>query len=458
MQTQHVRLHRSRRAYFYRFGLRYALPLAAVLPCAATHAAPLFTPGDIVVTRAVGGDVDTSGGAGSAGGVTNSTALTGNGVAASVEIDEYAPTGGAPVLTLMLPNVVNNTGSGNRALTFSGTQTTEGAITLSGDGNYFVVAGYNATACSSTSSPNFQGTNGVAATTTNRVVGLIDMNGNVNTTTALSNVANSVAFRSAYSTDGTNIWVNGQNGGATGGGVQYTTVGSTTSTQLTGAAGTTPTNQRVLNGFNGQLYISHAGAGASNGAIHGIDTVGTGFPTSTGTLAQLVGFGASTTPTPLNETADDYWFKDANTLYVADNRADGTNGGLQKWVFTDTNNDSVPDTWVYQYNVILPKGVTNSNVGAHGLTGAIDSVSGDADLFVTSFDGTGANANSVYSVIDLGTAFTTPSLIATSATNSAFRGVEIVPGGSITLPIPEPTTLSMLGIVALGLIRRRREV
>src|SRR5262245_50550502 len=95
-----------------------ALAVPALCVSQMSSAAP-FTPGNIVVTRAVGGEVDISGGGGSVGAITPG-ALTGSGVAASVFLDEYTPSG-TFIQSIQLPNV-RNTGAGNRALTFSGTQ------------------------------------------------------------------------------------------------------------------------------------------------------------------------------------------------------------------------------------------------------------------------------------------------------------------------------------------------
>src|SRR5438046_847188 len=78
-----------------RLGLKSLAGLAArALISSSAWAAPIpFVPGDLVVTRSVGGAVDTSGGAGSTGAITTSTALTGSGTAASVFLDEYTPAG-----------------------------------------------------------------------------------------------------------------------------------------------------------------------------------------------------------------------------------------------------------------------------------------------------------------------------------------------------------------------------
>jgi hypothetical protein len=302
-------------------------------------------------------------------------------------------------------------------------------------------------------------------------------------------VASGQSIRSAFTTNGTDIWVGGSSGGniatttaATNptltSGVHYTTKGSTTSTVLT--AGNT--NQRILNGFNGQLYMSSNGATSQTTGVtfRGVATVGTGFPTSGGPtlpVTQLPGFSVATSPTPALENADDYWFADANTLYIADQRNTGPNsdmppvvpateGGVQKWLFQDTNADTVADAWVFQYvaklglsEIVATPASSTRTVGAHGLAGVKDPGTGLVTLFATTFDNAGAAATRLVKLVDDGIAANFQSsltVLATSPPNlggfaTAFRGVEII-------PIPEPTCLPVIGLVILMGIRRRRSL
>jgi hypothetical protein len=360
------------------------LSLGAVV---AGAAAGMFTPGNLVVTRF---------GDGSASLGTTATATF---------LDEYTPSG-TLVQTIPMPTAV---GAYGRALTNSGSATSEGFLTRSVDGRYLTLMGYDAA----------PGTAAIAATLStnvNRIVGRVDALGVYDTTTALSDAYSASNPRSAVSTNGTDLWLTGNGSPTSSAGVRYTTFGSATSTQLS----TTPTNVRVANIFGGQLYTSSA-----SGAFQGVSAVGTGLPTTSGqTTTLLPGF-----PTASGPSSYDYYFADASTLYVADDRA-APNGGIQKWLFNGT-------TWALSYTL------TGTN-GVRGLTGTTDGL-GNTVLY-----GTMATSplTSLVTVTDLGVSstFTT---IATAGTNTAFRGVEFA-------PIPEPASLLLAGLGAAVVLRRRR--
>ena len=133
-------------------------------------------------------------------------------------------------------------------------------LTLSPNGQYAAFTGYESTGTASLAS--------TAGTADNRVVGIIDAYGNINTSTALSDFADGNNPRSAVTTDGTNIWVSGAAGG-----VRYTTVGSSTSTKVS----TGISNTRQVNIFDGQLYAT-----GSKGSAPGLNAIGTLLPTTTG--------------------------------------------------------------------------------------------------------------------------------------------------------------------------------
>ncbi len=112
----------------------------------------------------------------------------------------------------------------------------------------------------------------------------------------------------------------------------------------------------------------------------------------------------------------DFWFKDDNTVYVADDRTIALGGGIQKWEF---NSDT--STWDLSYTL-------DTGSGARGLTGTV--VGSDTVLYATTF---GNSANNLITLTDTGaaSAFT---ILATAPTNTIYRGVAFVPGAAGGLP------------------------
>src|SRR5262249_33876816 len=154
---------------------------------------------------------------------------------------------GAFVQTISLPTAVSGS---NNPLTTSGVATSEGYLNLTTNEQYLVMAGYGVA----------PGQSSIASTTSGvapRVVGRIDLNGNVDTTTVL-NADTSYSgnnIRSATSDDGTHFWTAGTAAAAADAGVRYVaSLGANTSTQLS----STVTNTRVIGIANGQLYVSTA--------------------------------------------------------------------------------------------------------------------------------------------------------------------------------------------------------
>ncbi|MBC7745102.1 MAG: T9SS type A sorting domain-containing protein [Flavobacterium sp.] len=164
-----------------------------------------FTPGNLAVYR-----------------YGNGTAALGNSVTVPVFIDEYTPS-----LVLVKSRAIPSTDNGaNLKFTGLGRDGTskyvdEGISTLSQDGKYLTIFGYN------------QIVGGAVPSTSNGlVVGVIAADGSFNSTTTLSNdpTTGMGSPRSAVFDGTADIWANGSQNG-----IQYTTLGATTSTRISTA-------------------------------------------------------------------------------------------------------------------------------------------------------------------------------------------------------------------------------
>ena len=89
------------------------------------------------------------------------------------------------------------------ALTGQGNSTAEGFLTISPNEQYISLTGYDVAPGSATPST-------AASTADNRTVGIVNVsNGHLDTSTVLSDASSGSSFRSAITTDGTNIWALG---------------------------------------------------------------------------------------------------------------------------------------------------------------------------------------------------------------------------------------------------------
>lgn len=339
------------------------IPVGTVLP-----AATAFTPGNLAILR------------------TGSGLAALSNAATVVAIDEYTPTG-TYVQSILMPTASTGT---NKRVTNSGTATSEGQMTLSLDGSKLVCVGYDATI----------GTGAIVsqpAATYNRIVGVVNANGTVNSTTRIPDGYDGNNIRSGVTIDGTYFWTTGASSG-TDGGVRYSVLGGTSSTQLS----TAPANARVINIFDNQLWIS----GASTPNI-GVSKVGSGVSNATGQVITLQ------TP-PANSYGFLVFDRDpsvngVDVMYVADQTS-----GLMKYSFNGT-------TWT-------ARGAWTGVVS--GLTGQL--VGTNVEMYVTV--GTGAG-NQIYRVIDntsnttslSGTVTGVGTLICTAAANTVFRAVQYAP-------------------------------
>ena len=315
---------------------------------------------------------------------------------------EITPTG-TIVQTIPVPTT---TSGANHALVVRGTSTSVAHMNRSVNGQYLTFCGIDAPLGGATS------VSATPAATNPRIIARVNSAGVIDTSTALGDAYNADDIRCAVSVDGSAFWTTGTSATASTAGCRYSTFGATTSTQISSGP---PTNTRFVGIANNQLYITSA-----SGTFLGVSTIGTGLPTTSGELTfYLNGFptiGGTAAASPY-----DFYFADANTLYVCDDRglaAVPTPGGVQKWVF-----NTGTSTWELAYTLnsglaFGPRGVVGKNTRA-GVT-----------LWVT---GGESNAVTLATVTDTGasSAFT---VLATSPVNTAFRGIDFVPEGGGPAP------------------------
>jgi hypothetical protein len=361
-----------------------AVALAAVaVPLLTTSQAEAarFTGGNIVVYR-----------------VGSGTALTN--AAAPVYLDEYAP-GGAKVQSVALPTAA---AEGNHRLTAVGQSRSEGLVSRSADGRYLVVTGYDAAV--GATGPGGASLTASSPDQVGRVVGFVDANGVVDTTTVLQGSGAAKIIRSAASTQGDRLWATGGNGG-----VLTTNRGAADATV---AAGSATSNFSALTIQGGQLFTSGILANR-------LAALGSGTPT-TGALTDLPGL-------PGNLLTYGYAFADLtpagygstplDTLYLANGSERG--GTIDKYRWTGA-------AW-------SPVGY----VDVEGVLGVVADVqNGAVSLAVTT-------PTSLVSLTDpngAAAAFapSAPAVLASAAPGTEFRGVALAPtapaGPSVYLRSP----------------------
>ncbi len=326
--------------------------------------------------------------------------------AVSVFLDEYetnAATAGnaTKVQTINVPTTTVGTNFRLRGIPKGGTnQIIEGYSSLSPDGKYLTIMGYDA--------PNGGGESN------DMVIGLIDKDGNVNTSQKILKVANARP-RNAITNDGTGFWI-----APAAAGVKYIANGAPSDASVVIA--TTTTSVRNLYIFGGQLY----GASGSNSFY----TIGNGLPT-TGTNT----FTTKALPGLSNNSQMTFFDIDAaipgpDLIYVVDD-IDGLNEGsktarLRKYKYNGSD-------WLAAGSIVVPtlKSITatinGNNVELYGATWGLPDGSIKSSLFKFT------DNSAVTSNIDA----LTPLLLAEATAPSQFRSVTFTPGTTVetTLPI-----------------------
>ena len=326
-----------------------------------------------------------------------------------VYLNEFEPTGGL-VTALALPTSASGS---NKALLDSGTSTSDGQMTLSGNAECLLTVGYDAPA-------GIEKITESSDKTYPRTVAVINGKGEINTTTALTNFANENNARSATSSECKKLWVGGAGGKSTGGVVEAEVGASNERPQLD----ENDANVRQVEVVGGQLYAS---ADPTKAPEVSIGKVGSGLPTTKGQTITSLPFEALTAP------EEPYAYSlltlgmpgPPDTLYVADNKRSevvkyGLSGGK----------------WVEHGAVEVPAELTG--VTANDVNGAVT-------IYATS-SGSNGKGGTLFRISDVsgvnGTLSGIPVEIAKAPANEAFRGVAFAPGttiGSGGTPPPAPT-------------------
>jgi len=302
-----------------------------------------------------------------------------------VFIEERRANGSLVGTALPMPTAASGN---NQALTMSGSAGSEGCLSLSADGHLLALAGYAAA----------PGMTGIKSTTVNRVAGLIDVTGAINTATVFSTGDNGDNVRAATTVDGVDVWISGAGSPNANGGIWYNQQGMTAGETHVVA---TPNTTRCLGVFGGQLYASASVTAPPTNVFK----IGFGTPTGMNETTPSLPGMTGTSPNAFAMFDLVIVPSGIDTMYVADDGA-----GLQKWTYDGTN-----WTLAATFNVA-------GNTGFRGVAGY--AVSGTVTLMASTAE-TAMNRLVVF--VDDGVNPVTGNVVATAATNTIFRGVALSP-------------------------------
>jgi hypothetical protein len=302
--------------------------------------------------------------------------------------------------------------TGSNRLTLACDQVLEGTLSLSGNGRFITLAGYDAdvgTANVRTS----------AASSVARVVGQLDLAGNFIVVARLNDGFDQDSVRGAATVDGTAYWLSGSGLNSTGG-IRYAMPNATSSVLIAGNA----TGPRAMSIVGGQLYYSNKGGANANGIM----TFGGTLPVSP--LASTLLPGAMAFEADGFAAVDTDSTPGIDTLYVAVNQT----------LFGQNNNDKlrlvkftlVGTTWTMSatFQPMMPSGTSTTWTPTNGLT-AVKTATG-VRVYVTTdspSDSVGATGPTrLATFLDDGSTQTpVATILATAPAKTVYRGLALTP-------------------------------
>jgi hypothetical protein len=309
--------------------------------------------------------------------------------------------------TIALP-VADGPAATAHAFTLSGTATADGALSLSANGRYLTLVGYNAP----------PGTAGVASTTStavNRLIARTSAALDADTSTLLGGVPFSANnARSATTDDGLRFWAGGA--GGTSAGIWFIPLGQSppAPTQVFTVA------VRWLHVIGGQLYGT-----SNNNPNANVFTVGTGLPTTAGTppttITSLPGMPLTgTNPFGFVAFDRDPSIPGIDTIYLAD---DSPLRGIQKW--TASVNPAAPPAIIWSVaKTMTAVDLGTTPIGFRGLAGL--ETGSDVTLIATTGEASG-NVDRLVVFVDSGSPTPTGKVLLSAPANATFRGVALSP-------------------------------
>jgi hypothetical protein len=300
---------------------------------------------------------------------------------------------GTAITTFALPTATN---APNYAVTGSGTATSEGGVTRSPNGKWVIVTGYAA-------APGVASIAGTTSAANPRIIARVDPIGGVDSTTHFDAAFSGANIRSGATSDGDILWASGSTGGV------YAIARGNSALLAPTQVLATPSNVRFLGISANQLYGT-----SSTASYASVFAVGAGLPIVTGgTATPFNGIPVASGPSPYGFAIFDRKAAVAgrDTIYLTDDRATASGGGVVKYVTADGA------TWTFDKTI-----TTGLSTGVRGLCGYLDGTS--AVLFVTTTETSG---NKLVRLVEDGAGVVTATTVSTAAANTAYRGCALAP-------------------------------